>query len=586
MKLEIKSFRTKVARRIFILFIICTIVPLSAFALISFLQVRNQLYNQSKKSLQQETKSMAVSVYERLLYLRSEMRSIASDFESIFGNARVSDKNIELEKYMERFKALGLFTKKGLMPIYGAFENPPRISLEGNQHLLSGNPLLYHHAAEGDPFPKIYMCLALTPGSGDGNVVVGEIRKSYLWEVAEKKPPNTELYIVDQSNKALFSSLLDFRSFPSKDFKEMIKSPFGQFEWIVEKDEYIASYSSIFLKPNFYYPEWIVVLSKSKDDVLAPMDNFKKTFAILILFSFGLVFFLTKGLISKSLGPIEILKDAAKKISEGMYGHKVSIRSNDEFDGLGKDFNEMSEKLKEGQELLVHAAKMMTMGQMAAGVIHEIKQPLASIYGLLQLSMIDNSTTGEGKKRLETSMEAVNRLSIILERFKSFSLMSKETMEKISLNKIIRDIYEFMEHELMTRDIHCTIDSEENLPPVLGDRQGLQQVVSNLLVNAMHALEDKSEEGLRNITMKTYSTGEGVFFEIEDNGSGIPEEILEQIFDPFFTTKKAEMGMGLGMSIVESILHKHNARIGVESELGKGTKFTIVFPILSMEGGS
>ena len=132
----------------------------------------------------------------------------------------------------------------------------------------------------------------------------------------------------------------------------------------------------------------------------------------------------------------------------------------------------------------------------------------------------------------------------------------------------------------MKTQIHCTVEGEKNLPHILGDNQGLEQVISNLLINAMHALEDK-EDDQRIIKIKTYSSQDKVMVEIEDNGCGIPEEIQGNIFDPFFTTKGVDKGTGLGMAIVESILHKHNAEISVISTVGIGTKFTISFTALT-----
>ena len=133
-----------------------------------------------------------------------------------------------------------------------------------------------------------------------------------------------------------------------------------------------------------------------------------------------------------------------------------------------------------------------------------------------------------------------------------------------------------LEHQFKKTQIHCTVEGEKNLPQILGDNQGLQQVISNLLINAMHALEDK-EDDQRIIKIKTYSSQDKVLMEIEDNGCGIPDEIQESIFDPFFTTKGTDKGTGLGMAIVESILHKHGTKISVQSKVGVGTTFTIAF---------
>ena len=183
-------------------------------------------------------------------------------------------------------------------------------------------------------------------------------------------------------------------------------------------------------------------------------------------------------------------------------------------------------------------------------------------------------------KRLETVLGAVERLNAILDRFRSFSHVSEEAMKHISLSEVIDDVYGLFQHELMREEIHCIVENEDKLPFIQGDSQGLQQVISNILINAMHALEDK-QDNQRKITIKTYSFEDKIFVEIEDNGCGIPEEVQKRIFDPFFTTKTSDKGTGLGMAVTESILHEHHATIRVESEVGLGAKFTIVFPGLS-----
>ena len=130
------------------------------------------------------------------------------------------------------------------------------------------------------------------------------------------------------------------------------------------------------------------------------------------------------------------------------------------------------------------------------------------------------------------------------------------------------------------KKVHCEIEHDQDLPDIVGDMQGLQQVVSNLVVNAVDAFEGK-EEGERLITIRTFTSEGKVFLEVKDNGCGIPEETLRHIFDPFFTTKGPERGTGLGLAILDSILHKHQAGIDVKSEVGVGTAFTIIFPAVS-----
>lgn len=580
MKLEVKSFRTKVARRIFTLFIICAILPISTLALVSFGHVKRQLTEQSHRRLRQESKSMAVSIYERLFIIRSEMRVVASNFRSSFENAIRIQPGVLPENLIGRFSGLAHITNKGYTPLLGEIKDPPELTPAEKRHIFSDEALLRIKVTQ-DSMPPIFMCVALDPEHPERGILLGKINNSYLWEAADRRPPLTELCVLDRSHNILFSFPSGPASVPKQYISEISGSHSGRFEWRSEDNEYIACYSSIFLTPNFFSPPWIIVLSESTDNVLAPMANFNKSFPVLIILSLGMVFFLSMILIRKNMGPIEILREATRAIGKGTFGHKVMIKSGDEFETLGSAFNEMSKKLEEGQTMLVRAAKMSTVGQMAAGVMHEIKQPLTAIHGLLQIALLEESS-GVKKERLETTLKAVERLNNILGRFKSFSYMSEETMDSLSIIETVDQVCRLLEHEFILRQIQCTIDNEENLPPVLGDGQGLEQVLSNLLINAMHALESK-RYGQRIINIKTYSYEDKVFLEIEDNGGGILKEIQDRIFEPFFTTKEQEEGTGLGMTIIESILHKHQASIEVKSEVRVGTIITIAFPALSQK---
>jgi signal transduction histidine kinase len=139
-----------------------------------------------------------------------------------------------------------------------------------------------------------------------------------------------------------------------------------------------------------------------------------------------------------------------------------------------------------------------------------------------------------------------------------------------------------MEHQMRKNGVQCVTEKTEGLPFIVGDNNGLQQVFINLLTNAIDALEHEGHENSL-LTIRTYSSNGKVCVDFEDNGPGIPKEVQTRMFDPFFTTKSAEKGTGLGLAISQSILHKHDAQIEVESEEGSGTRFTISFPISSGE---
>jgi signal transduction histidine kinase len=318
--------------------------------------------------------------------------------------------------------------------------------------------------------------------------------------------------------------------------------------------------------------DWWVLLRQSKDEALAPMIAFRRAFPLIIAVSLCAVFFLSFALIRKNMVPIEVLMEATQRIAQGAFGHAVEIHSGDEFATLGKSFNDMSEKLREGRTLLVRAAKLSTMGQMAAGVIHEVRQPLTAISGLLQLAMLTEPSSPQ-RKHVETALGAVGRLDAILERFRSFSRMSPEKMGSLSLSEVVAQVHTLMGHQFQMRKIQCAIHAEQDLPPVLGDEQGLHH---NLIMNAIHAIEER-KDGPRTLDVTVNVSGGKVFAKIRDTGCGMSADIMQRMFDPFFTTKDQDRGIGLGMAIVASILDTHGATIEVESRVGVGTTFTLAF---------
>lgn len=579
MKLETRSFRTRVAKRIFLLFIICAIVPVSAFALFSYIQVKDQLTEQSLNRLRQDSKSIAVSLYERLIFIRSELNSMALNYRELDIHEDIPPAKMH-QHVKERFNAMEIFSGGKKVSLLGEFKNLPGLTPRQLKHLGAGNALLVN-VGKKEANPVLVMFVHLDPKNPERGILAAEINSTFLWEASDRMPPMMEICVIDSSNQILHSSFDDLIEFPLDEFEKIHRNHFGRFEWQKETDTYFSYYTTLFLEPNFLYPKWIILLSEPKPHILAPMASFKLLFPALIVLTLGMVFFLSSGLIRKNLVPIEILKEATLKISSGTFGHRVDIDSGDEFEELGTSFNEMSRKLKDGELLLVRSAKMAAIGQMASGIVHEIKQPLSAIYGYMQLSLME-AKPGEGRENLKTIMTAVNRLNAIVARFGSFTQMKEEQLKGVILTDVIQDVHKLMAHQFLKKEIKCVIESETNIPPIIGDSTGLQQVYSNLMLNAGDALEDK-QQGQRILRLNTYASEERVISEIEDNGSGMPKDVIEKLFDPFFTTKDPEKGTGLGMAIVESILHKHQATINVESTIGLGTKFTISFPAFNKE---
>jgi len=580
MALDRTFLKSRVARRIFGLFFLCALLPIIVFAGLSFIQVAEQLDEQSKGRLQNAVKSVGMRIYERLLILGTEVEFIGSLYAP--DNKAVLQPAMEIfgDRLIEKFSGLGIISGAGeYRSLFGRNGDPPELSEAEKQHIYAGNVFLSTQYFE-DHSTRILMWKRLLQKQSGPQILMAEIKPKYLWGISddghEELPPMTELCVLDQSNHILYSSLPTLVSLPEQVLRNISRNHSGTFELRHEGIEYIVRHWSIFLKPVFYTPKWTVMLSESRAEVLAPMVHFKRTFSQVALLALVIVFLASFIQIRKSLYPVEILKKETKRISEGDFSADVKIDTGDEFELLSDSFNEMSRKIKEGQTLLVQTAKMGAIGQMAAGIVHEINQPMTAIYTIVQMAIMEGSD--QQKERLEKLMNAVERLMGIISKFRAFSRRSDAKIVALSINKVIDQVNNLLEHQIMMKKLTCNIEKTEDLPLISGENNSLQQVFTNLIINAMDALEDK-KDGNGHIKIKTYVCGDMVCVDVADNGTGIPEDIQKHIFDPFFTTKSVEKGTGLGLAIIQSILHDHKAKINVESREGIGTCFTISFPV-------
>lgn len=237
--------------------------------------------------------------------------------------------------------------------------------------------------------------------------------------------------------------------------------------------------------------------------------------------------------------------------------------------------------LRESEQLLLQAHKMEAIGRLAAGVAHEINNPLAIINekaGLIK-DLLELSGDFEQNKEKFLSLingifDSVNRCRVITHRLLGFSRRIDVSYNVIDLNDAVREVVEFLEKEILFRNIRLTLNLGENLPKIMTDKGQLQQVLLNIINNAIDAVE---KGGFIEIFsgVKDENT---VRVSIRDNGPGIPKEIIKHIFEPFYTTKEKGKGTGLGLSISYGIMQKLGGTILVQSEVNKGTTFIVEIP--------
>lgn len=248
-----------------------------------------------------------------------------------------------------------------------------------------------------------------------------------------------------------------------------------------------------------------------------------------------------------------------------------------------KELLEMERKKAASEDLAIQSSKMAALGKMAAGIAHEINNPLAVIgekagwmKDLLREEDLANSPNFQEFADAVTKIEYhVNRAKKITHRLLSFGRRMEPVREQVEVNRVLNETIDFLENEARYRAIDIQTDLADNLPVITSDSSQLQQVFLNILNNAIDAIGKNGLIQVKSRYMPKYSQ---VAIEISDNGPGIPKEFLDKIFDPFFTTKEVGKGTGLGLSISYSIVEKLGGRMMVASQEGEGTTFTIYLP--------
>jgi two-component system NtrC family sensor kinase len=315
-----------------------------------------------------------------------------------------------------------------------------------------------------------------------------------------------------------------------------------------------------------------------------------------VLVVLGITYFITRSMIL----PLEEMVKASNRIAAGDLDHTVTITSHDEIGILSNSFNKMvasvkamkleleewgrtleekvnkrTEELVAVQTQMAQSEKLASIGRLAAGVAHEINNPLGGILTFSMLALEDCDDDHPLKQSLEVIVKQTLRCRETVKGLLDFARQSSSTPSLTEVNSIVDKTLMLLENQTIFQNIRTVRKFSPNLPDVLIDAGQLQQVVINIVINAADAME---ENGVLTIeTCKAPNAAE-ILLKISDTGKGIPEDILPLIFEPFFTTKKVGKGTGLGLSIVHGIVTRAGGKIEVASS-AKGATFTIRLPI-------
>ena len=317
-----------------------------------------------------------------------------------------------------------------------------------------------------------------------------------------------------------------------------------------------------------------------------------RTAVILLFAGLGLIIvigiMINHKLAESIVRPLQNLERVTKKISRGDFSESIEVTGKDEFASLAQAYNRMEDKLDhamtaldeiikklmEKQAQLVEAEKLASIGKLAAGIAHEINNPLTSVLTFSNLMLEQCPPDDPRHGRLKMMVKETDRARTIVRQLLNFGRESVIKPEKIDINRPVTEIAESLVAQEAFKGIELVMDLASELPQVYADPAQVGQVVLNLLLNAIHAITPPGT-----ITVSTRKHEATIEILFRDTGRGIAQDHLRQIFDPFFTTKHASKGTGLGLAVSYGIIKKHGGDITVESEVGKGTTFSVRLPV-------
>lgn len=229
---------------------------------------------------------------------------------------------------------------------------------------------------------------------------------------------------------------------------------------------------------------------------------------------------------------------------------------------------------RELQDQLRHADRLASVGELAAGIAHELNNPLTDILGFAQLASRRPDLPEETYQDLVRIVKSSLYAREVIKRILLFSRQSHPVQTTANLNEIVGEWLDFIEFRCAKSDIDVALDLQDDLPSIEADPAQLNQVLVNLVINAIHAMPEGGH-----LTIRTGIEKDALFLSVQDTGSGIKRDIIDKIFLPFFTTKEVDQGTGLGLSVVYGIVEEHGGKVTVRSKEGKGSVFRVQLPL-------
>ena len=354
MKIDTRLFRSILARRFFALFVVSALVPIVILASVAYRRVSEELFKQSEYRLHHAARSVGLSISERLSFLEAELGSF-SILEELGGAHRPAH-DATVERIQTLFDAVAIFSADGeVSPFFGEPPAPPKLDIEQLRHLELGKTLIITGGQSGNGRPSLMMARFRDPSDARAGLVVGVVSENYLWGISDGNvvPFGIELCAYDDTRRLLYGSFPGCEEMAPLVAAATVGGHNGALEVTYDREDFVARYRNLFLRPQFFVEDWTFVLVQSETEILdpmgtilSPMESFQWEFPLVALASLWVVLLLSSYAIRKSLVPLDRLTQATRRIAGRDFSTRVDVTSGDEFEDLADAFNTMSDRLQ------------------------------------------------------------------------------------------------------------------------------------------------------------------------------------------------------------------------------------------------
>jgi signal transduction histidine kinase len=573
-----------IATRFALLLAVAAVLPLLVYGVVSILSLQRG----TKESVINGNRNVAMRAAEEIRrYIVTNatlLKALAADLQDTGLDQRQQDqilKNYVLQ--FREFRELTLFDERGAM-IASSRVGKPRITIPKSATVSIDGVVMSPMRVDEDLLPTSTFAIHLTRLNQPAGWLAGEFSLEEMWRMVDRirigdhgyamvVAPNGDLIAHgDPDKKALVAQTRNMRDNPlvatqPNGVEQTAPSP--------SSSEYVDTSGRQTLGVAAHIPDlgWTIVVEQPTREAYASAMQLQRQLVVSISiallamiaagYSFGRRYFIR---------PIQKLQAATHDLAAGQLDTRVDIRTGDEFADLGESFNTMADQLAKLQEEVKRQERQAMFGRVAAGLVHDLSHPIQNIGNSTRLLLredVDADSRDMFRRTIERELATLKRFMDDLRHVVKPKPIERFAMD---INGSVAEIVESMRTEGERHGV--TVESRSGDDPLVidGDRFALGRVFRNLITNAIQA----TAPGGR-VTIATARAGDRVEVTVTDTGSGIPAERLSAIFDDFVTTKRR--GLGLGLAISKRIVEQLDGTIVVESELGRGTAFTLRFPV-------